>query len=516
VVIGNGGAEMGVRGYVSAYDLDTGKMAWRFYTVPGNPEDGFESPAMKKAAETWTGQWWQWGGGGTVWDAMVYDPELDLLYVGVGNGSPWNQALRSPGGGDNLFLTSIVALKAGTGEYVWHYQTTPGETWDYTATQHMILAELEIDGKPRKVIMQAPKNGFFYVLDRTDGELLSAEAYAEMTWASGVDMKTGRPIETPNARLFDGKNVNLPSNAGAHNWHPMSYHPGTGLVYIPSMHIPIHFLAPTEERDRKPGMGYWNTGFDRIANVPPDIPNLEEVLAATYTGQLLAWDPVEQKLRWASEVGPPAGGGVLSTAGNLVFQGNGRARLQAFDAADGEVLWTYDTQTQALAAPITYAIDGVQYLAVAVGFGGGAAAEAGAITHGWEIPNLSRVLVFKLGGEASLPPVPERDRELVKPPPVTASADVVQHGQVIYQRHCSYCHGDGMRTGGLTPDLRYSTPAVHAIWQDIVRGGALAPVGMVGFEQYIDEDDAEAIRQYVLYEADRLYHQQRSGDTAAK
>ena len=513
VVIGNGGAELGVRGYVTAYNMATGKQAWRFYTVPGNPADGFESATMKRAADTWTGEWWKWGGGGTVWDAMVYDPELDLLYIGVGNGSPWNQELRSPGGGDNLFLTSIVALRAKTGEYVWHYQTTPGETWDYTATQHMILADLEIDGKPRKVIMQAPKNGFFYVLDRTDGELLSAKAYSDMTWASGVDLKTGRPIETPNARLFDGKNVSLPSNAGAHNWHPMSFNPGTGLVYIPSMNIPIQFLAPVNDRDRLPGQGYWNVGFDRIANVPPDVPNLEEILAATYTGRLLAWDPVTQALRWASEVGPPSGGSVLSTAGNLVFQGNGRARLQAFNAASGEVLWSYDTQTQAMAPPITYAIDGEQYLAAAVGFGGGGGAEAGAITHGWQIPNLSRVLVFKLGGKASLPPVPARDRELAKPEPVTAGAQVVERGKVIYQRHCSYCHGDGMRTGGLTPDLRYSAPAVHETWQEIVLGGARKAMGMVGFSDYVDEDDAEAIRQYVLSEANRLYLQQQPANT---
>ncbi len=514
VVIGNGGAELGVRGYVTAYDRKTGKQAWRFYTVPGNPEDGFESPLMKQIAATWTGEWWQWGGGGTVWDAMVYDPELDLLYIGVGNGSPWNAALRSPGGGDNLFLTSIVALRAGTGEYVWHYQTTPGESWDYTATQHMILADLEFDGKPRKVLMQAPKNGFFYVLDRVTGELLSAEPYAEMTWATHVDMQTGRPVETPKARLFDGKNISLPSNAGAHNWHPMSYHPGEGLVYIPSMHIPITFLAPTNQRDRKPGQGYWNVGFDRMGNEVPDIPNLEEVLDETYTGRLLAWDPLKGAVRWASETGRPGGGGVLSTAGNLVFQGNGRAQLRAFDAATGEVLWSHDTQTLAMAAPITYAIDGEQYLAVAVGFGGGAGAEAGPIVHHWGIPNLSRVLVYKLGGKATLPPLPERNRELAKPQPVTAAAETLGRGKVMYQRHCSYCHGDGLRTGGLTPDLRYSGQAVHEQWQAIVRDGILAARGMVSFAPYVDEATAEAIRQYVLEEANRLYQRKQAATTA--
>ncbi|GAB5449814.1 MAG: PQQ-dependent methanol/ethanol family dehydrogenase [Halioglobus sp.] len=510
VVIGNGGAELGVRGYVTAYSIATGKQAWRFYTVPGNPVEGFESDVMKTAADTWTGQWWEWGGGGTVWDSMVYDPQLDLLYIGVGNGSPWNQKLRSPGGGDNLFLTSIVALRGTTGEYVWHYQTTPGETWDYTATQHMILADLEIDGELRKVIMQAPKNGFFYVLDRTSGELLSAKPFAVTTWATAVDLKTGRPIETPNARVFDGKHVSLPSNAGAHNWQPMSYHPGTGLVYIPTMHIPIMFLEPTRDLDRKPGQGYWNVGFDRMGNVLPDVPDIDALMDQVYTGKLLAWDPLQQEAKWESETGRPSGGGVLSTAGNLVFQGSAETELRAFNAATGEVLWSADVQTAAMAAPITYAIDGVQYVAAAVGFGGGAASEAGAIVHGWNVPNLSRVLVYKLDGKATLPPVPPRERVLKKPPKVTATEDAIALGKVLYQRHCSYCHGDGMRTGGLTPDLRYSTSAVHDIWQDIVRGGVLSLVGMVGFERFIDEGEAEAIRQYVLLEASRLYEKQRA------
>ncbi|WP_207796498.1 PQQ-dependent dehydrogenase, methanol/ethanol family [Pseudohalioglobus lutimaris] len=510
VVIGNGGAELGVRGYVSAYDQDSGEMSWRFYTVPGNPSDGFETPELKQAAETWTGEWWKWGGGGTVWDSMVYDPELDLLYIGVGNGSPWNQSLRSPGGGDNLFLTSIIALRPATGEYVWHYQTTPGETWDYTATQHIILADIEIGGKTRKVLMQAPKNGFFYVLDRVSGELISAEACAAMTWATGVDMKTGRPVEAEIARVFDGKNVSLPSNAGAHNWHPMSYSPQTGLVYIPSMSIPIRFLQATNERDRMPGQGYWNTGFDRMGNVPPDIPNLGEVITQTYTAQLLAWDPIKQSARWTSEVGPIAGGGVLSTAGNLLFQGSSSGTLQAMNASTGELLWGHDTQTMVMAAPISYAIDGEQYVAVAVGFGGGAAAEAGPIVHHRDIPNLSRVLVYKLGAKAELPPVREQKRQLPKPAPVTAGAEAVDHGQVLYQRHCSYCHGDGMRTGGLTPDLRYSGQAVHDIWQDIVIGGVLKGRGMISFAPYLSEKDAEDVRQYVLSEANKLYARQQA------
>ena len=518
VIIGNGGAELGVRGYVTAYNRESGEQAWRFYTVPGDPKKGFESQAMKMAADTWTGEWWQWGGGGTAWDAMVYDPDLNLVYIGVGNGSPWNATLRSPNGGDNLFLASIVALNADTGDYVWHYQTTPGETWDYTAVQHIMLAELDIDGQKRKVLMQAPKNGFFYVLDRVTGELLSAEPFTQMTWATHVDRETGRPVETPNARVFDGKNVSLPSNAGGHNWQPMSYSPRTGLVYLPTMNIPIRFLAPTRTEDMTPKAGYWNVGFDRMANVLPDIPNdqLNKVLDETYTGHLVAWDPVAGKAVWTSETDRPLGGGVLSTAGDLVFQGNSRAELRAMDATNGEVLWSFDTQTLAMAAPITYALDGEQYIAVAVGFGGGAAAEAGALTSHWKVPNLSRVLVFKLGGDAELPPIPDFKRKLPKPAPVTATTEVIDQGHMVYQRHCSYCHADGMRTPGLTPDLRYASALVHENWNDIVLKGRLSTLGMVGFEKFISEDDAEAIRQYTLYEANRLYEEQNERTSQAE
>jgi PQQ-dependent dehydrogenase (methanol/ethanol family) len=324
VIIGNGGAELGVRGYVSAYELETGAMAWRFYTVPGNPADGFENALMEKIAKTWNGEWWKWGGGGTVWDSMVYDPELDLLYIGVGNGSPWNQELRSPGGGDNLFLTSIIALKPDTGEYVWHYQTTPGETWDYTATQHMILAELEIDGSVREVLMQAPKNGFFYVLDRVTGELISAQNYTPVNWASGIDKASGRPIEIPKARDFKEPEPVIPGNGGAHNWPPMSYNPKTGLVYIPEMSFPVAYHAPVDDMDRLPGQGKWNLGFNTRAMAPPPIPEpqLNEILANTYVGKLVAWDPVKQEERWSYPYGRFSFSGTLSTAGRLVFQGD--------------------------------------------------------------------------------------------------------------------------------------------------------------------------------------------------
>ncbi|MDG2410987.1 MAG: PQQ-dependent dehydrogenase, methanol/ethanol family [Halioglobus sp.] len=299
VLIGNGGAEYGVRGYISAYNVSDGSLAWRFYTVPADPSLPFENDAMEMAAETWNGRWWELGGGGgTVWDSMAYDPELDLLYFGVGNGTPWNQELRSPGGGDNLFLSSIVAVKPDTGEYVWHYQTTPGETWDYTATQHIILADMTIDGDTRKVLMQAPKNGFFYVLDRTNGELISAQNYVDITWATHVDMTTGRPVEEPAARYREEPYLVFPSYLGGHNWHPMSFNPSTGLVYIPVLDFPANYGQPESFR-YTPGSG--NTGTDGIAGSLPDSQADRNAMRALMQGRLLAWDPVAQKEAWRVE-----------------------------------------------------------------------------------------------------------------------------------------------------------------------------------------------------------------------
>jgi len=515
VVIGNGGADMGVRGYVTAYEAATGKPAWRFYTVPGNPADGFESDAMKMAAKTWNGEWWKWGGGGTVWDSIVYDPELDFVYIGVGNGAPRNQELRSPGGGDNLFLASIVALRAKTGEYVWHYQTTPGETWDYTATQPMMLAELEIGGGPRKVLMQAPKNGFFYVLDRTNGKLISAREYTKINWATGIDLATGRPIQDPQLRDFKKGVTVLPFIGGGHNWSPMSYNPKTGLVYFAEMSVPQTLAAPTRDIDRLPDMGMFNGGFDSLAAAPPPLPDLDEYIASVSSGRLLGWDPVRQEARWVYPQGRPSNNGTLSTAGMLVFQGDPFGKVRAFDAESGKPLWSFDAQTQAMAGPVSYALDGQQYIAFAVGVGGGVSHEAGALSHAWKQRNVSRVLAFRLGGTAQLPPLPPDERVMPKPQPVTAGQEVVAHGQVMYQRYCSYCHGDALRTGALNPDLRWSSADVHAVWQDIVIGGMLQPAGMVSFKKYLTPEDAEAIRQYVLSEANRLYAQSAAATAGA-
>ena len=352
VIIGNGGAEFGVRGYVSAYDWESGALAWRFYFVPGDPSKPFEHPILEKAAKTWTGKWWLYGGGGTAWDSMAYDPELDLLYVGTGNGSPWNQQIRSPGGGDNLFLSSIVALRADTGDYVWHYQTTPGESWDYTATQHMILADVVADGQRRKVLMQAPKNGFFYVLDRETGRLLSARNFVPVNWASGIDLVTGRPIEDPNARYGTRGTPWLatPGPFGAHNWQPMAFSAQTGLVYIPAQETSFPYIPEGAFRKLDQGV---NLGADMTAASLPQDPASKQAILSAIKGHLLAWDPLRQREVWRAQYASPWNGGVLATAGNLVFQGTARGELRAYRANTGQLLWSFDAQTGIGAAPIS-------------------------------------------------------------------------------------------------------------------------------------------------------------------
>ena len=501
VFIGNGGAELGVRGYFSAYNVDNGEMLWRFYTVPGNPADGFENDTMEMAAKTWNGEWWAAGGGGTAWDSMAYDPELDLLYVGVGNGSPWNQDIRSPGGGDNLFLSSIVAVRPDTGEYVWHYQTTPGETWDYTATQHMILADLEIEGAKRKVIMQAPKNGFFYVLDRATGEFISAKNFVPINWATHVDQETGRPVETEGAR-WPGKSpfFQLPGPLGAHNWHPMSYSPDTGLVYIPAQEAPWVY---GDEPEYKQVDGKWNTGTDfTLGMLPSDLATFK-ALKAMLKGRLLAWDPVTQKQAWSFEHGGPWNGGVLSTSGGLVFQGTSDAHFAAYDAKTGERKWKFFTQTGVGAAPITYKIDGEQYVAVAAGWGGSFVLGFGGPLPSGSIANIGRVMVFKVGADGMLPEIAD-----AKPQPQTipalleVSEETLKKGWRAYGTTCSVCHGDHAQSSGLVPNLRYSAITTNAeAFKAIVLGGALAANGMPNFGKVHDEETVEAIRAYIISEA---------------
>ncbi len=364
VIIGNGGAEYGIRGFVTAYDTETGEEAWRTYTVPGNPADGFESEAMRLAAETWNGEWWVVGGGGSAWDTFAFDPEANLVYVGTGNGAPWNRDIRSPGGGDNLYLSSILALNADDGELVWHYQTTPGDDWDYTATQPMMLLDLTIDGRERQVIVQAPKNGFFFVIDRLTGEFISGEPFADdVTWATGIDALTGRPIEAPEARYGTNRQGAFlsPGPTGAHNWRPMAWNPDTGLVYLPAQNTQSYYEMVT---DFQYTLGQWNTGTTIRGGGSRTRPERPELTGPRT--MLVARDPVTNTEVWrAPAEGFGGNGGTLSTGGNLVFRGTGN-QLIVLDARTGEQLWSIEVGG-GTATPMTFELDGVQYVSIAAG-----------------------------------------------------------------------------------------------------------------------------------------------------
>jgi quinohemoprotein ethanol dehydrogenase len=500
VIIGNSGAELGVRGYVSAYDADSGKLVWRFYTVPGNPADGPDNAASDEAFDkfaraTWSGNWWEMGGGGTVWDSVVYDAEFDQLLVGVGNGAPWNHRARSAGKGDNLFLASILSLDPDTGAYKWHYQQNPGETWDYTATQQMILADLTIDGRPRKVILQAPKNGFFYVIDRQTGKPISAEPYVPQNWAVKIDLETGRPVEIPEARYEKAPYFVYPSGLGAHAWMPMSYSPKTGLVYIPAMHAPITMVDDVDY-ERHPGR--WNTGTSMGAPPPPGREK-----EAAFAGWLIAWDPVKQKAAWTVERESAWNGGTLATGGNLVFQGDDRSLFHAYDSRNGKELWSFDAGRGVLAGPITYRVDGVQYVAVLAGYGGsmGMARPAEWMPTP---PPPGMLLVFKIGGKAMLPKMAATPRPYVTSDESFTPAQLAE-GAKQYGAFCSICHG-----GPTNPDL-FRSPAARsaASWKAIVHDGALADNGMISFAPYLSEAQVEAVRAFVLQEAKRRAAAQR-------
>ena len=501
VMIGNGGAELGVRGYLSAYDAKSGKLLWRFFTVPGEQAtDGAASDdAMKIARPTWKGEFWKAGGGGTVWDSMAYDPDLDLLYIGVGNGSPWNRDIRSPGGGDNLFLSSVVALKPDTGKYVWHYQTTPGESWDYTATQHIILADLTIAGKPVKALMQAPKNGFFYVLDRTSGKLISANNYVPISWATGVDPATGRPVETPNARYGKGPSLAMPGPLGGHNWMPMAFSPKTGLVYIPAQEIPFPYMQPGgANANFRYQPGVWNIGVDSLIAAMPDDAAGIKAIRASLKGRLIAWDPVTQTEKWSVQYGGPWNGGVLATAGGLVFQGSATGELAAYDAATGKKVWSFDAQTGIVAPPMSYEIDGEQYVAIMAGWGGGFALTIGAGADP-RSEGVRRLLVFKVGGKGALPPRPVSTRAFPPLPPVTGTPAQIAAGKTTFANYCGVCHGSSAVSDFSIPDLRYSPVITDAAaFKGVVIDGDRVENGMVSFARYLKPAQAEEVRQYLL------------------
>lgn len=504
VVIGNGGAEFGVRGYVTAYDAETGKQAWRFFTVPGDPKLPPEDKAMEIASKTWHGDAFvEQGGGGTAWDSFAYDPELNLLYIGVGNGSLWDPKWRSQAKGDNLFLSSIVAVNADTGEYAWHYQTTPGDAWDFTATQHMILAELPINGKQRKVLMQAPKNGFFYVLDRATGELLSAKNIVPVNWAKGIDMKTGRPIVDDEAAAYwkDGKRkLVTPAFWGAHDWHPMSYNPNTGLVYIPAHIMSAYYEHIPEAPKRHPFKSVYQLGL-RTGMMPEGPEGLLE-MAKTWSGKLIAWDPVKQAPAWEVPYITIFNGGTLSTAGNLVFEGSADGRVIAYAADDGKKLWESPAASGVMAAPITYSVDGEQYVTFMAGWGGAFSTFAGALSLRAGVQPFAQVLTYKIGGNATLrePPPPA---DTPKPPALTADEKTVAAGAALYDGNCSQCHGIHAVSGGVLPDLRKLTAEKHQMFLSILYGGRI-PDGMPSFAEALKPEQVEQVHQYLIKRAHDL------------
>lgn len=500
VIIGNGGAEYRVRGYVTAYDIDTGKQAWRWFTVPGNPADPFEQPELAAAAKTWTGEWWKLGGGGTVWDGMAYDPALNSLYIGTGNGTPWNQGVRSPGGGDNLFLASVVALDPRTGAYKCHFQETPGETWDYTSNQPIIVATLHYRSGPRKVLLHAPKNGFFYVLDAKTCQPVSVVPFAPMNWATGWDAKTNRPIENPEARYHKtGKPVIVtPFATGAHNWHPMAFSPKTGLVYLP-VTVSNAIYAPVKQFKFNPNG--WNTGTDFRAGYDlykqPGAPKRGDI-----ESYILAWDPVAQKEVWRVPNTAFGASGVLATAGGLVFSGNHSGQFAAYDARTGAKLWSAPAGARVVAAPSTYTIKGKQYVAILVGARG---LPDGQVRTSPFSGNNSRLLVFALDTSAQLPTAKATPRPAsangFTPPLLTASPETVAAGDQVYAANCAECHGANAiaGAGAIAPDLRF-TPMLHdgAQFNRVMLDGERGARGMPGFAKTLGSKDADATLAYLI------------------
>ena len=497
VIIGNGGAEYGVRGYITAYDAETGKQQWRWYTVPGDPARPFENEAMAKAAATWdpSGKYWVNGGGGTVWNTMAFDPGLNLMYIGTGNAGPWSRKLRSPKGGDNLYAASVVALNPDTGEYVWHYQETPGDNWDYTSTQDIILADLKIDGQPRKVILHAPKNGFFFVIDRTNGKFISAKNFVDVNWASGYD-KDGRPIETPQSDT-SGKPADIvPGPFGAHNWHSMSFHPKLGLAFIPAQHVPLtladnkewaHNQKDSPEAHR--GVG-WNLGMLVNAEPPRSKP----------MGRLIAWDPLAQKAVWHQDHAGPWNGGTLATAGNLVFQGTADGRLVAYHAGTGEKLWQAPTGSGVVAAPVTYLLDGKQYVSVAVGWGG----VYGLSQRGSDRQAPGRVYTFVVNGKK---PMPESAPYAMAPllSGVKYDPAKVADGQKLYVNNCVFCHGvPGVDKGGNIPNLAYVGAPMIEHLDKILFNGPFVQKGMPDFTGKLTAEDVVKIQAFIQGTADAV------------
>ncbi len=502
VLIGSAGSEYFTRGYLAAFDPQTGELLWKFYTVPGDPSKPQEGKHLEAAAKTWTGDFWKLGGGGTVWDAITYDPATNLIYFGTANAEPWNPAVRNTkGAGDSLYTASIVAVNADTGEYAWHFQETPEDRWDFDSNQQIMVGDLMLGGEQRHVIMHAPKNGFFYTLDAKTGKFISGKPFVDgINWASGLDPVTGVPNVNPEAKYeITGKPfVGYPGAIGAHSWSPMSFSPKTGLVYLP---VNKTVFVYASDKDWKPGTTGFQLGLDVSKG---DIAADKAVRAATraaFTGALVAFDPVAGKARWTVPYSSPTNGGTLATAGNLVFQGTALGEFRAYSADNGKQLWSFPTQSGVLAAPMSYAIGGEQYVAVMVGWGGVWDVSAGKLGGGIT-PNISRLMVFKLGGKASLPPIPTSADRVLDPPPVSGTVEQIALGNRLYANSCSVCHGNAAVAGSINPDLRHSAALGNPkLWQEIVHDGLLKQNGMVAWKDQYSSEQIEAIRYYVIKRA---------------
>ena len=516
IIVGNGGADFaGARGYVSAYDLKSGELRWRFFTVPRNPAEGpQDQPHLEAALKTWDPRHrWDAGGGGNVWDGMAYDPALKLVYIGTANAAPYNMHLGGRHGGDELFAASIIAIHADDGSMAWYYQTTPGDRWDYDSTQKLVLADLELHGRLRRVVMQAAKNGFYYVLDRASGELLSAHNFAFVSWTRGIDATTGRPVVDPSASYDHGPALLFPSEAGAHSWQPMAYDAERRITFIPAIESGNVIVEASARR-----AGLVEGQFTTPA-FPPEVydpkamhslygtlPPLTQLARGMKTntasrGFLRAWSVPEHRVVWEAQTATSWDGGVLATAGGLVFQGDANGNLNAYSSDTGERLASVAMGSSMMAAPMTYRAGGTQYIAIVAGYGGGA------VITGWPLDpasaayrygNEGRIIVLKVGGPPPPLPALRTDPPLPEPPARPADAKQIAAGEVLYNRFCSRCHVMGR---GNLPDLRRMQPGTHAIFNSIVLRGAYVPKGMARFDDVLSAGDAEAIHAYLIDQA---------------